>query len=60
MFERPDNIRLITASSAIETLALFAACLAFADIMTGVAKILGLSYRPLFGRYLAVSSFVIF
>ena len=38
MFERPDNIRLITASSAIETLALFAACLAFADIMTGVAK----------------------
>ena len=38
MFERPDNIRLITASSTIETLALFAACLAFADIMTGVAK----------------------
>lgn len=38
MFERPDNIRLITASSTIETLALFAACLAFADIMTGIAK----------------------
>lgn len=38
IFERPDNIRLITASSTIETLALFAACLAFADIMTGVSK----------------------
>lgn len=38
IFERPDNIRLITASSTIETLALFAACLAFADIMTVVAK----------------------
>ncbi|MFB6348448.1 sodium/glutamate symporter [Moraxella marmotae] len=38
IFERPDNIRLITASSAIETLALFAACLAFADIMTAFAK----------------------
>lgn len=38
IFERPDNIRLITASSAIETLALFAACLAFADVMTTLAK----------------------
>lgn len=38
IFEKPDNIRLITASSAIETLALFAACLAFADVMTMVAK----------------------
>ena len=38
MFEKPDNIRLITASSTIETLALFAAALAFADVMTIVAK----------------------
>ncbi len=38
VFEKPDNIRLITASSTIETLALFAAALAFASIMTGVAK----------------------
>ncbi len=38
MFEKPDNIRLITASSTIESLALFAACLAFADIMTMLAK----------------------
>lgn len=38
MFEKPDNIRLITASSTIESLALFAAALAFADIMTLVAE----------------------
>lgn len=38
LFDRPDQIRRITASSAIETLALFAACLAFADVMTNVAK----------------------
>ncbi len=38
IFEKPDHIRLITASSAIETLALFAAALAFADIMTLVAQ----------------------
>lgn len=38
VFEKPDNIRLITASSTIETLALFAAALAFADVMTGLAK----------------------
>lgn len=38
IFEKPDNIRLITASSTIETLALFALALAFADIMTIVAK----------------------
>lgn len=37
MFEKPDNIRLITASSTIESLALFAGALAFADIMTLVA-----------------------
>lgn len=38
MFEKPDNIRLITASSTIESLALFAAALAFAEIMTLVAQ----------------------
>lgn len=38
IFEKPDNIRLITASSTIESLALFAAALAFADIMTIVGK----------------------
>ena len=31
MFEKPDNIRLITASSTIESLALFAGALAFDD-----------------------------
>ena len=38
VFEKPDNIRLITASSTIETLSLFAASLAFAGIMTEVSK----------------------
>lgn len=38
VFEKSDKVRLITATSAIETLALFAACLVFADVMTGVAK----------------------
>ncbi|MBE9578485.1 MULTISPECIES: sodium/glutamate symporter [Moraxella] len=38
MFEKPDTIRLITASSAIETLALFAVCLVGADIMSNIAK----------------------
>lgn len=38
VFENSDKVRLITATSAIETLALFAACLVFADVMTGVAK----------------------
>lgn len=38
IFEKPDNIRLITASSTIESLALFAAALAFADIMTNVGQ----------------------
>lgn len=38
IFERPDTIRLITASSTIETLALFAGALAFADLMTTVSK----------------------
>lgn len=31
-------MRLITADNAITTLGLFAACLAFAEFMTGVAK----------------------
>ena len=38
MFDKPDEIRLITASSTIETLALFAACMAFAGLMTTAAK----------------------
>ncbi|WP_406564470.1 sodium/glutamate symporter [Moraxella macacae] len=38
MFEKPSHVRLITASSTIETLALFAATLVFADFMTGFAK----------------------
>ncbi|WP_019520363.1 sodium/glutamate symporter [Faucicola boevrei] len=38
MFEKPSHVRLITANSTIETLALFAATLVFADFMTGVAK----------------------
>ena len=38
MFEKPDNIRLITASSTIESLALFAGALAFADLMTIIAE----------------------
>lgn len=38
VFENSDKVRLITATSAIETLALFAACLVFADVMTTVAK----------------------
>ncbi len=38
LFDKPDQIRRLTVSSAIETLALFAACLAFADVMTNVAQ----------------------
>lgn len=38
VFEHSATVRLITATSAIETLALFAACLVFADVMTGLAK----------------------
>ena len=38
IFERPDSMRFITASSTIETLALFAGALAFADGMTLVAE----------------------
>ncbi len=35
-FEDVDNIRLITATSMIETMALFAACLAFSSIMVNI------------------------
>ena len=37
-FEYPHKVRLITADNAITTLGLFAACLAFADFMTGYSK----------------------
>ena len=37
-FEAPGQERLITATNAVETLALFAGCLAFSDVMTTVAK----------------------
>lgn len=36
LFEHPEQTRLITANSAVETLAMFAACLAFAEIMDGL------------------------
>ncbi|RRD55877.1 sodium/glutamate symporter, partial [Comamonadaceae bacterium OH2545_COT-014] len=36
-FEHPRNVRLITASSGMETLAMFAACLAFSEVMVRVA-----------------------
>jgi ESS family glutamate:Na+ symporter len=35
-FEFPHKTRLITADATIETLALFAGCLAFAELMTGL------------------------
>lgn len=37
-FEQPQKERLITATNAVETLALFAACLAFADFMAAFSK----------------------
>ena len=37
-FENPHQVRLITADNAITTLGMFAACLAFADFMTGMSK----------------------
>ena len=37
-FEYPAAVRLITTNSAISTLALFAACLAFADFITNLTK----------------------
>lgn len=38
VFEHADQTRLITAHSAVETLAMFAACLAFAEVMDGIDK----------------------
>lgn len=38
VFEHYHKTRLITAESAVETLAMFAACLAFAEIMDGIDK----------------------
>ncbi|MBH5328068.1 sodium/glutamate symporter [Eikenella sp. S3360] len=38
VFEHAEQTRLITATSAIETLAMFAACLSFAEIMDGIDK----------------------
>ena len=38
VFERPHQQRLITAESGLQTLAMFAACLAFSDIMFKVAQ----------------------
>ena len=37
-FENPQKIRLITTETAIETLALFAACLGFAEFMTAFSQ----------------------
>ena len=37
-FENRNQVRLITADNAITTLGLFAACLAFAEFMTGFSK----------------------
>ncbi len=37
-FEYPHQVRLITADNAITTLGMFAACLAFANFMTGFSK----------------------
>ena len=38
IFEKAQRTRLITADSAVETLAMFAACLAFAEIVDGYDK----------------------
>ncbi|OAM30019.1 sodium/glutamate symporter [Eikenella longinqua] len=38
VFEHAEQTRLITATSAIETLAMFAACLSFSEIMDGIDK----------------------
>ncbi|EMG9946884.1 sodium/glutamate symporter [Acinetobacter baumannii] len=38
LFENPHQVRLITADNAITTLGMFAACLAFAEFMTGFSK----------------------
>ncbi|MBF0804182.1 MULTISPECIES: sodium/glutamate symporter [Neisseria] len=39
VFEHPEQTRLITANSAVETLAMFAACLAFAEIMDNIDSV---------------------
>ena len=41
-FEEKDHVRFITASSTIETMALFAACLAFSSVMAANFSDLGL------------------
>lgn len=41
-FESDDSVRLITATSTIETMALFAACLAFSSVMVSLFPNLGL------------------
>lgn len=41
-FEDADNVRLITASSTIETMALFAACMGFSSLMIELFPNLGL------------------
>lgn len=41
-FEEKDHVRFITASSTIETMALFAACLAFSSVMAAQFADLGL------------------
>nr|WP_314738709.1 sodium/glutamate symporter [uncultured Haemophilus sp.] len=41
-FEEKDNVRFITATSTIETMALFAACLAFSSVMAAQFPDLGL------------------
>ena len=41
-FEEKDHVRFITASSTIETMALFAACLAFSSVMAAQFANLGL------------------
>lgn len=38
IFEKSNSVRLITATNAIETLAMFAACLAFSDFMVMLVK----------------------
>ena len=37
IFEKPERMRLITATAAVDTLAMFAACLVFSEIMRQIA-----------------------
>lgn len=46
IFERPHRTRLITADAAIETLAMFALCLALANSLDGGMKALKAAYFP--------------